>query len=156
VSATATESAQDYNRPLTERELGLLRRLLSDPFSFPIAFKAWHVRSLELSDLMLLRSNVRGLDDALVEAGEQNLVGGLANLTTDPSGLVHVSFPAPVATVRAINLTNASGAHANVNFSALNWVTGGFDIYAWNLPANAPLANTAISVSWLAFITPLT
>jgi len=75
-------TSQD-DRPLNDQEYQLLQRLLSDPFSLPIAFKTWLVSYLETSDLNLPIGSVTGLKDILGIAS----VGG-GTLGIFPPGII--------------------------------------------------------------------
>jgi hypothetical protein len=57
-------------RPLTDQEYRQVQRLFSDPFSFPIAFKAWLTAFVETSDLRLPQATVHSLPDAIVVASD--------------------------------------------------------------------------------------
>jgi len=74
--------AQD-DRPLTDQEFSLVQRLFSDPFSFPLQFKAWLVSYLESSDMSLPMSSVLGLQSTLGITG-----AGQGTLGTLPAGLI--------------------------------------------------------------------
>jgi microcystin-dependent protein len=78
----STIGVQD-DRPLTERELNLVQRLFSDPFSFPLAFKAWLVSYLETSDMSLPMSSVSGLQKTLGITG-----AGQGTLGIFPAGVI--------------------------------------------------------------------
>lgn len=71
------------DRPLTEQELKLLQRLLSDPFSFPVAYKTWLVSYLETSDLSLPVSAVQGLTNLLGISGASTGTLGIL-----PAGII--------------------------------------------------------------------
>lgn len=75
MSVSESQAPRSDSRPLNDREKRLVQRLLSDPFSYPMAFKTWHVRSLETSDVALLMTNVVGLTRTLgLEPGETGTV----------------------------------------------------------------------------------
>jgi len=80
--ASSRIGAQD-DRPLSDQEYGLVQRLFSDPFSFPLAFKAWLVGYLESSDMSLPMSSVLGLQSTLGITG-----AGQGTLGTLPAGLI--------------------------------------------------------------------
>jgi Phage Tail Collar Domain len=59
------EGIEGDARPLTRQEYELVQRLLSDPFSFPLAYKSWLVSYMETSDLSLPMASILGLKKAL-------------------------------------------------------------------------------------------
>lgn len=71
------------DRPLTDQEVALVQRLLSDPFSFPLAFKTWLVGYLETSDMTLPISAVIGLTSLLGVSG-----AGKGSLGILPAGII--------------------------------------------------------------------
>jgi microcystin-dependent protein len=71
------------NRPLNDQEFQLLQRLLSDPLSFPLEFKAWLVSYLETSDLSLPMNSILGLQKTLGITG-----AGQGTLGIFPAGLI--------------------------------------------------------------------
>jgi microcystin-dependent protein len=71
------------NRPLTDQEYQQLQRLLSDPLSFPLQFKAWLVSYLETSDLTLPMNSILGLQKTLGITG-----AGHGTLGIFPAGLI--------------------------------------------------------------------
>jgi len=71
------------NRPLNDQEYQLLQRLLSDPLSFPLEFKAWLVSYLETSDLTLPMNAILGLQKTLGITG-----AGQGTLGIFPAGLI--------------------------------------------------------------------
>lgn len=71
------------NRPLTDTEYQLLQRLLSDPLSFPLSFKAWLVSYLETSDMTLPMNAILGLQKTLGISG-----AGSGTLGVFPAGLI--------------------------------------------------------------------
>jgi microcystin-dependent protein len=83
-------------RPLTEQEFQLLQRLLSDPFSFPIAYKTWLVSYLETSDLSLPISAIQGLSTILGISS-----AGQGSLGIFPAGIIlpYGGVSAPVGSV---------------------------------------------------------
>jgi Phage Tail Collar Domain len=73
-SASALDPTTD-NRPLSDREVELVQRLLSDPLSLPMTFKSWLVSYLEISDIALPMANVLGLTTTLgLDAGSTGTV----------------------------------------------------------------------------------
>jgi microcystin-dependent protein len=71
------------NRPLTDQEFQLVQRLLSDPLSFPLEFKAWLVAYLESSDLTLPMNSILGLQRTLGITG-----AGDGTLGIFPAGII--------------------------------------------------------------------
>lgn len=71
------------DRPLTDQEYQLLQRLLSDPFSIPVQFKAWLVSYLESSDMSLPISAIVGLTALL---GISSVGGGTLGIF--PAGII--------------------------------------------------------------------
>ena len=71
------------DRPLSEQEFSLVQRLFSDPFSFPLQFKAWLVSYLETSDMSLPMSSVSGLQKTLGISG-----AGQGTLGIFPAGII--------------------------------------------------------------------
>lgn len=66
------------NRPLSDREVAQIQRLLSDPLSLPMVFKSWLVSYLEISDMTLPMASILGLTTTLgLDPGE---TGSLALL----------------------------------------------------------------------------
>lgn len=141
---------------LSLREEEQLKRLLSDPTKYPQTLKTWIISWLEGSDLSLPLSAIVGLGQRLAafSLADRSQLFGLAAGTTDAGGGLRVSFPVAVTGVQGVVLTNANPAHANCVFSAFGWDATGFTILAWNVPANAALAATAITVSWQAYVSP--
>jgi hypothetical protein len=96
------------DRPLTDKELQLLQRLLSDPFSFPLPFKAWLVSYLESSDLNLPQSAVQGLRAALLDAGTGSATGPTGPM--GPPGPGGATGPAgPTGAAGATGATGSTG-----------------------------------------------
>ena len=62
--------------PLNERERQLLNRLLSDPASYPAAFKSWLIPFLEISDMDLPIESIHGLESRLATIGSGGGGGG--------------------------------------------------------------------------------
>lgn len=83
MSVTEGGTGPADDRPLTQQEYQLVQRLFSDPFSFPIQFKAWLVSYLETSDLNLPFSAVNGLIDML---GITGVSGGSLGIL--PAGII--------------------------------------------------------------------
>jgi microcystin-dependent protein len=71
------------NRPLNDQEFQLLQRLLSDPLSFPLEFKAWLISYLETSDFTLPMNSILGLQKTLGISG-----AGQGTLGIFPAGLI--------------------------------------------------------------------
>jgi microcystin-dependent protein len=70
-------------RPLSDQEFSAVQRLLSDPLSFPLEFKAWLVSYLETSDLTLPMNSILGLQKTLGITG-----AGQGTLGIFPAGLI--------------------------------------------------------------------
>lgn len=55
------------NRPLSDRERNLVKRLFSDPFAIPIEFKAWLVTYLEGNPPLLTTASIFGFRSAVAQ-----------------------------------------------------------------------------------------
>src|SRR5215467_12011273 len=119
-SGTARLGPQD-DRPLTEQEYQLLQRLLSDPFSFPIVFKAWLVSYLEGSDLSLPIGAVQGLTGLL---GISSVGSGTLGLF--PAGIIlpYGGGTAPTGSLICDGASYDKGVQSRL-FSAIGYRYGG-------------------------------
>jgi len=129
VRASTADVATD-NRPLTDQEIQLVRRLLSDPFSFPLEFKTWLVSYLETSDLTLPISATMGLTKLLGISG-----AGSGALGILPAGLV---FPfggdtAPTGSKLCDGTAYSRTAEARL-FAAISTKYGAPDGSSFNVP----------------------
>ena len=126
------------NRPLTDQEQQLVGRLLSDPLSFPMTFKAWLVAFLEISDLALNKSNVIGLTTSLGEAKGQS--GTLSVLTTG-TAVLWCGPGTPSGSLPCNGAAYDTTVYAGL-FKALGYRHGGSGS-VFNVPnIPAPVANT--------------
>jgi hypothetical protein len=58
--ADATGGSDEAPAPLTDKEIALVKRLFSDPFSIPLEFKAWLVAYLETNPPLLTAASIFG------------------------------------------------------------------------------------------------
>jgi len=117
-------------RPLTEDEYRQLQRLLSDPFSFPVAFKTWLVSYLETSDLNLPMSAISGLTAML---GITGLGGGSLGIL--PAGLIF-PYGGDVAPAGSLLCDGASYPRTTYSrlFTAIGARFGAPDSNTFNVP----------------------
>lgn len=129
IHASTADVAND-NRPLSDQEMQVVRRLLSDPFSFPLEFKTWLVSYLETSDLTLSMSAVMGLKSLLGVSG-----AGTGTLGILPAGIV---FPYGGATAPTGSLlcdgTGYSRTTYSRLFAAIGTTYGAPDGTSFNVP----------------------
>jgi microcystin-dependent protein len=121
--------AQD-DRPLTEQELQQMQRMLSDPFSFPLAFKTWLVAYLSASDLTLTMGSVLGLTNLLGIAG---VGGGTVGIL--PAGII-LPFGGDVAPLGTLMCDGASYLRSDQGrlFTAIGTKYGAADSTHFNVP----------------------
>jgi microcystin-dependent protein len=75
------------NRPLSERELALVKRLFSDPFAIPLEFKAWLISYLESNPPLMTTSSIFGFRSAVSAQVEAlNLADFLPGMMLDWGG----------------------------------------------------------------------
>ena len=156
-----------FNPQLSEREIALLQRLLSDPERLPQEFKVWLVRYLELSDMNLPISAINGLRAQLnaigsTAGGSQNVIGARGPYTTNATGYFNVILPASYSAIEAIVVTSmgapgVSPPASNIATCTYNVVGVGlnnFDVLVWDVNLNAPYVSKPVYVSWIAHVTP--
>lgn len=118
------------DRPLTEQEQALVRRLFSDPFVFPIQFKTWLISYFESSDISLPIGAVSGLKNILGVAG---VGGGILGVL--PAGLI---FEYGGATAPAGSLLCDGGSYLRTSytrlFDAIGTRYGSIDVNHFNVP----------------------
>jgi hypothetical protein len=118
------------NRPLTDQEYQQVQRLLSDPLSFPLEFKAWLVAYLESSDLTLPMNAVLGLQKTLGITG-----AGEGTLGIFPAGLI---FPyggdtAPTGSYLCDGASYPRASEARL-YTAIGTKYGSVDANSFNVP----------------------
>jgi len=108
----------------------MVRRLLADPFAFPIQFKSWLVSYLESSDMNLPISAVNGLTDILGVAG----IGG-GTLGILPAGIV-LPYGALAAPSGSLLCDGASYLKADYQrlSDAIGTIYGSADALHFNVP----------------------
>ena len=130
ISATGSALGPQDDRPLTEQEFQLLQRLLSDPFSIPLAFKTWLVSYLSGSDLTLPISAVLGLTNLLGITG-----AGTGSLGILPAGII-LPYGGPAAPTGSKMCDGASYSRAIEKrlFDAIGTSYGAADGAHFNVP----------------------
>jgi len=81
----------------------------------------------------------------------RKVIGGAASGTFDGNGLFNVSFGRTVAGVVGVVVTNNHSGQLNVDYSAMNFSTTGFQLAGWNIN-NTPAANQGFAISWMATV----
>lgn len=109
------------NRPLSDREVAQIQRLLSDPLSLPMVFKSWLVSYLEISDMTLPMASILGLTTTLgLDPGE---TGSLALLNAG-SIVIYAGTDTPPNTLNCDGAVYDTSAQPDL-FNVLGYRFGG-------------------------------